>query len=278
MKRLLSIELMKIRHNRASRILIITYFTLLALISLISIIKFDLGNIELRPAEMGIFNFPYIWHFTSWFGACAKIFFAVIIVSMMANEYTYGTLKQNLIDGLSKKELIQSKFLTVGLFSLASTVFMFVLTLILGFTFSSYTELATVFTDTEYLLLYFVNHFAFFSFCMFLGILIKRSAFALGFLGMWKIAEGIAYAILANAVFKTGKTAETIYGFFPLESISNLIREPFSRLSAIRTMKDQIGMAQAPEYGMDYGNLAVVLAWTALFIFLSYKIVQKRDL
>jgi hypothetical protein len=26
-----------------------------------------------------------------------------VIVSMMANEYSYGTLKQNLIDGLSKK-------------------------------------------------------------------------------------------------------------------------------------------------------------------------------
>jgi hypothetical protein len=29
---------------------------------------------------------------------------------MMANEYSYGTLKQNLIDGMSKKEFIQSKF------------------------------------------------------------------------------------------------------------------------------------------------------------------------
>lgn len=278
MKRLLSIELRKIRYNRASRVLIVTYFALLALISLITVIKFDFGSFRLRPAEMGIFNFPYIWHFTAWFGSCAKIFFAVIIVSMMANEYTYGTLKQNLIDGLSKKELIQSKFLTVGLFSLASTVFIFLLTLILGYSYSSYTELSTVFSDTEYLLLYFVNHFAFFSFCLFLGILIKRSAFALGFLGLWKMAETIAYAVLYNVVFKTGNTADQIRSYFPLESISNLIREPFSRLSAIRNIKDQMGVKEVIDYGIDYPNMLVALAWTTLFIILSYKIIKKRDL
>ena len=31
---------------------------------------------------------------------------------MMANEYSNKTIKQNLIDGLSKKEFILSKFLT----------------------------------------------------------------------------------------------------------------------------------------------------------------------
>ncbi|MNX90047.1 ABC-2 family transporter protein [compost metagenome] len=57
--------------------------------------------------------------------AILKFFLAVVIVSMMANEYTYGTLKQNLIDGLSKKEFIQSKVITVVLFALVSTIFVF---------------------------------------------------------------------------------------------------------------------------------------------------------
>jgi pilus assembly protein TadC len=73
---------------------------------------------------------------------------------MMANEYSYGTLKQNLIDGL-KKEFILSKFLTVLLFS--STVFVFVMSLILGFVFSSYTELPIVFSGMEYLVAFFVK-------------------------------------------------------------------------------------------------------------------------
>ena len=182
MKRLLSIEFQKIWKNKASKVLLIAYFVLLSFIALIASIKFSIGTFEIRIADQGIFNFPYIWHFNSYIAALFKIFLAIVIVSMMANEYTYGTLKQNLIDGLNKKEFIISKFLVVGTFALASTFFVFILSLILGYSFSSYTELAIVFSDLEYLLAFFIKLFAFFSFCLFLGIVVKRSAFALGFL------------------------------------------------------------------------------------------------
>ncbi len=145
MKRLLTIELQKIWKNRASRVLTLAYFILLTFIALIASIKFDLGPFKFHLAEMGIFNFPYIWHFNTYIASILKFFLAIVIVSMMANEYSYGTLKQNLIDGMSKKEFIQSKFLTVFLFATVSTVFLFILTLILGFSFSSFTEIDIVF-------------------------------------------------------------------------------------------------------------------------------------
>lgn len=185
MKRLLSIELQKIWKNKASKVLLIAYFVMLSFIALIASIKFSIGSFEIRIADQGIFNFPYIWHFNTYIAALFKIFLAIVIVSMMANEYTYGTLKQNLIDGLSKKEFIISKFIVVGTFAFASTLFIFILSLILGYSFSSYNEISIVFSDLEYLLAYFIKLIAFFSFCLFIGILVKRSAFALGFLFIW---------------------------------------------------------------------------------------------
>ena len=196
MKRLLSIELQKIWLNKASRVLTLTYFILLSFIALIASIKFDLGVFKFHLAEMGIFNFPFIWHFNTYIAAILKFFLAIVIVSMMANEYSYGTLKQNLIDGMSKKELVLSKFLTVVAFALASTVFVFVMSLILGLCFSSYTEVSIIFSDLEYVLAFFVKLTGFFSLCLFLGILVKRSAFAIGFLLVLSIAEGIANGIL----------------------------------------------------------------------------------
>jgi len=172
MKRLLSIELQKIWKNRASRILTLSYFILLSFIALIASIKFDIGTFQLHFAEMGIFNFPYIWHFNSYVADFLNFFLAIVIVSMMANEYSYGTLKQNLIDGMSKKEFILSKFLTVTLFAAASTFYVFVMSLILGFSFSSYTELGIVFSDLEYLAAFFVKLLGFFSFCLVLGIFV----------------------------------------------------------------------------------------------------------
>ena len=278
MKRLLSIELQKIWLNKASRVQTLTYFILLSFIALIASIRFNIGNINFQVAEMGIFNFPYIWHFNTYAAAVLKLFLAIVIVSMMANEYSYGTLKQNLIDGLSKKEFILSKFVTIVLFSLCSTVFVFVMTLILGYSFSSYTEIGIVFSDLEYVLAFFIKLVGFFSFCLFLGILVKRSAFALGFLLVWNIVEAIAKGILNFRLFPEGKMASYITQFFPLEAMSNLILEPFSRLSLIKSIGDQMGVENLKDYSVPFSAIVIVLCWTIIFLFLSYRILKNRDL
>lgn len=283
MKRLLSIEFQKIWKNKASKFLLLTYFILLSFIALIASIKFNIGTFEISIADQGIFNFPYIWHFNTYIAAWFKFFLAIIIVSMMANEYTYGTLKQNLIDGLSKKEFILSKFLVVGSFALASTVFVFIMSLILGYSFSSYNEFSIVFSDLEYLVAFFIKLAAFFSFCLFLGILVKRSAFALGFLFIWFVFEKISYGILKfeilNGNNKTIDFADKLYKFFPLESMSNLIKEPFTRLSFAKTIETTIGGQQTiRDYIVHFSEISIALVWTFIFILTSYYILKKRDL
>jgi ABC-type transport system involved in multi-copper enzyme maturation permease subunit len=278
MKRLLSIELQKIWLNKASRVLTLTYFILLSFIALIASINFNIGPIKFQVAEMGVFNFPYIWHFNTYIAAVLKLFLAIVIVSMMANEYSYGTLKQNLIDGLSKKEFILSKFVTIVLFSVVSTVFVFIMTLILGYSFSSYTELSIVFSDLDYLLAFFIKLVGFFSFCLFLGILVKRSAFALGFLLVWNVIEAISKGFLNFRLFPEGKTAGYITQFFPLESMANLIIEPFTRTSLAKTIGTQIGVENIKDYSVHFSAIAIVLCWTGIFLYLSYRILKNRDL
>lgn len=280
MKRLLLIEYHKMIANRSSRMLIIAYFVLLSLIASIAAIKFDIGPIEFHLAEQGIFNFPYIWHFNSFIAALFKIFLAVVIVSMVANEYSYKTIKQNLIDGLSKYELLKSKVLMVVALSLSSTVFIFILSLILGYRFSDYNEIGIVFRDLEYLLAYFIKLVGFFSFCLFLGILIKRSAFALGFLAVWQMAEGISFGLmkwkLSDVVSYV--SAEQVFAFFPLNSMSELIPQPFTRLSAVKNIAGQIGEQLDANIGVSWSNVAIVLLWTGVFLWMSYRILQQRDL
>lgn len=279
MNRLLQIELQKIWKSKASRVLTLTYFILLTFIALIASIKFKFGPIEFHLAEQGIFNFPYIWHFNTYIAAILKLFLAIVIVSMMANEYSYGTLKQNLIDGLSKKEFILSKFLTVVVFAFTSTVFVFIMSLILGLCFSSYTEIGIIFSDLEYLVAYFVKLTGFFSFCLFLGILVKRSAFALGFLLVWNIIEGILIGIMKYIIFSDSVFVDKFSQFLPLESMSNLIQSPFRRLSVVQNLEQQItGGIDSTDYSVHIYQILIVLAWTAILVFLSYRLLQKRDL
>ena len=149
--RLLQIELYKLWHNTISKVLIFGYFLLILSISILSTIKIDLGPVKFYLAEQGIFNFPYIWHFNTFMIALLKIFFAIIIVAMVGNEYSHKTLKQNLIDGLSKSEFLRSKVYAILLFVLTSTLLVFIVSLILGGIYSDYNEVAIIFKDLEYL-------------------------------------------------------------------------------------------------------------------------------
>tara|TARA_B100000989_G_scaffold298100_1_gene286092 strand:- start:1151 stop:1984 length:834 start_codon:yes stop_codon:yes gene_type:complete len=277
MKRLFLIEYVKLRANRSSRILIGAYFIMLTSIALIAAIKFDVGPIKFHLADQGIFNFPYIWHFNAFIGAWFKIFLAVVIVSMTANEYSKKTIKQNLIDGLSKREFLHSKWVMVLAFAGISTLFIFVVSLILGLIYSNYNELSIIVQDLVYLLAYFIKLVAFFAFCLFLGTAIKRSAFALGFLGIWQMFEGICYGLL---LWESPEwlDAETVYRFFPLNAMSNLVREPFSRLSTVRNLADQVGEQMTKNTDVQLLDMLIVLAWCFIFYALTYRLLKRRDL
>lgn len=277
MKRLLTIDLHKIFKNRASKIILLTYFVLLSLIALAAAVKINIGINELQLAREGIFDFPYIWHFTTYSAAILKIFIAIVVITMMTNEYSYGTLKQNLIDGLSKEEFITSKFLSLVLLAVISTAFVCVFTFILGFIYSKDTSAAVIFTDLQYLVGYLFKLVGFFSMCFFLAVLIKKSAFALGLLFVWNIIEGIIGLILTFSVSE--KMADLISSFFPLEAMSNLIKEPVSRLTMIKDMQESLDpTGTLKDYSVQFSDIAIVSVWTVIFIAASLYLLKRRDL
>ncbi|MDP5081500.1 MAG: ABC transporter permease [Winogradskyella sp.] len=275
MLRLIKLELQKLWLNKVSRVLIFVSFILPFTVLVLSSIKINFfGFFTLELGELGIFNFPIIWHITTFFASYFKFFFAIVVVSMIGNEYSNKTLKQNLIDGLSKKEFILSKFYTIVFFSLCATVLIGVATFLIGLYYSSYTEASIIFREIEFLLAYFIKLVGFFSLCLFFGMLVKRSAFALGFLVILYILEWIVFWGAYEA-FGSADTAFKVKNFMPLESMYKLIDQPAQRI--VMTKFPEKGDL-AYDYAVHWYEIAVVLGWTALFIFLSYRLLKKRDL
>lgn len=274
MKRLLSIELQKLFTHNTSKTLIFLSFILPLLVILLAAIKIDFfGFFTIELGSSGIFNFPMIWHVTTYFAALFKIFFAIVAVWMISSEYNNKTLKQNLIDGLSKKELILSKFYVIVFFSFLSTVVICIITLILGFTYSSYDEISIILSDIEYLAAYFVKLLGFYSCCIFLGVLVKRSAFALAFLFIDWIFENIIFLVIYWQ-FNAEKAAE-IQGFLPLNACANLIKQPMQRIAMTKFPNTK---QIAYDYSVHTQEIIIVLIWTLIFISFSYLILKKRDL
>lgn len=125
----------------------------------------------------------------------------------------------------------------------------------------------------EFLVAYFVKLVGFFSFCLFLGVLAKRSAFALAFLFVDLILEWI---VLGLITWKSSyETAQKVQDFFPLTSMSNLIKQPFQRIAMTKFPSNtDINY----DYAVHFDNIVIVLFWTFIFIFSSYKLLKKRDL
>jgi len=274
MIRLLRLELQKLLLNKTSKILIFISFILPLCVIVLSSIKINFfGFFTLELGELGIFNFPIVWHITTYFSALFKFFFAIVVVSMIGNEYSNKTLKQNLIDGLSKKEFVLSKFYAIVFFSLVSTVIIFVISLILGLIYSSYNEFNIIVREMEFLPAYFIKLVGFFSFCLFLGVLAKRSAFALAFLFVDFIVEWVIFGLIA---WKSSmEMATSVQSFLPLTAMSNLIKQPFQRV-AMSKFPDKNTLDY--DYAVHFGDVIIVGVWIFIFLALAYFLIKKRDL
>lgn len=281
MRRLLTLEYYKNFTYRPFQIFSILYFAIIIGLLFIGLVDINVTEgFQINLKEQGIYNFPGIWNFTTWIVAILKIFLGLIIVFSICQEFTNRMFKQNTIDGLSRGEFITSKLITIFIFTLISTVVVFILTLILGFSYSESTDSKLVYEEMFFILHYFLKLFAFFSFLMFISVLFRKSIFVLLALFLWWILEAILSGVESFIKFKglaNEQAAEVMKESFffskilPLESMSQLLPNPIMRLKAAKIF--------GVPYQFQYPTESVIacIIWCALFIFGSYWILKKRD-
>ena len=116
---------------------------------------------------------------------------------------------------------------------------------------------------------------------LFFGILVKRSAFAVGAMVVWFIGESMFKGYLLwnyRDAVNTSESVDSITQFLPFEAMSNLIKEPVSRLGAVKSIANQIGENITKSYDVEFLTILIVSVWTFIFIYLSYALLKKRDL
>jgi len=280
MIKLLKLEYYKNLNYKPFKVFTILYFAILIALLFIGLVDFDLFGGTINLKEQGIYNFPEIWNFTTWIVALLKIFLGLIIVFSISQEFSNRMFKQNTIDGLSRKEFITSKLLTISIFTIVSTAIVLGLTIFLGYQYSNTTESTKVFAEIFFIGNYFVKLFTFFCFLMFLSILLRKSVFVFLALFVLWIGEAILTTIEVFSKVKGMQGAQRneilqndffITHLLPLESMSNLIPNPMMRLN----MAKSIGIKYEFHYPTE--SLIACLVWCAIFIFASYWILRRRD-
>src|SRR5882724_8422531 len=239
MLHLLKIDLKKLTSYRTFWVVCGLYFITLAFTTA-SGMEF-LKWLASKGAEFGttinisripLYHFPDVWQNLVYVSGLFKIVLAIMVVISITNEIQYRTIRQNIIDGLSRWEFLLSKILTNVLLSLMSVTMIFLIAMITGLIYSPEIILADILTDLEFFPAYFLEIFAFLSFALMLGILVQRSGLTIILLLLSSLIELIMKLNLPDG-------ADWLKQFFPMQSISNLVYLPFARY-ALRDIQDYV--------------------------------------
>lgn len=213
-------------------------------------------NIERIP----LYHFPDVWLNLVWWSGFFKVLLGIMVVISITNEYSYRTIRQNIIDGMSRWEFLISKVLLNGLLSVTSVLLIFLIAAITGFIYTPEIQWNYVFTDLEFFPAYFLEIFEYLSFALLLGILIKRSGLTIILLLLSSMLE-LIIKLNVDDYFPG------IIPFFPLESITSLVPQPFYRY-AFMEIQDYVKLS----------SVAIALGWTFVFNYLSYLRLKRADI
>ncbi|QHL88900.1 ABC transporter permease subunit [Nibribacter ruber] len=254
---LLRIELKKILPYR-------TFWVILGLqLLLMYVFFYARGHVQINGQMAGaeLYQFPKIWTHIVYVSSYLNLIPCILLLILVTDEYTFRTLRQQIIDGFSRADVVKGKFSSGVLLSLVCVLFALLLGLGFGIIYGKAVDAGTMFSGIQALGYYLLQLLGYLALAMFFGFLIKKSGLAiLAFMAYTLIAEPLIHWKLPDAVDK----------FMPIKAMASLTPNPNSALvQMVLGETESLTPAQA---------LIPVILYIALFCFLSYQLLRQRDL
>ncbi|MFM2393722.1 MAG: hypothetical protein RLZZ546_1704 [Bacteroidota bacterium] len=179
MKKLIEIEFLKFRKNNV--ILVLTAIFVFVFPWSILLFKDIFKNATPPfPSTSAVYEFPTVWDYNGYAGSWFVCFcLGFVMLYVITSEVGNKTMRQSIINGLTKKEYFISKLLTLLNLSLVSTIVYALSTLALGLYHTSDVDFDLLF-DTNYApFKFFLMNVGYLSLALFFGFLVRRGTLAL---------------------------------------------------------------------------------------------------
>ncbi len=270
----LQLEWLKVKNYKTFWILLGMYFLALTIVCFggmffleyLKSLGADLEGID--PTMLPIYDFPDIWQNITYLGSFLRVLLAFIVIISITNDLTYNTLRQNIIDGISKKEYLIGKLSMIFLIALASTIFVFLAGLINGALYSHVWGLEHIFSGSSFLLAYAYDIIIFCCLAFLLSLIIKKSGFVIVIVFLYSLMfEPVLAMILENHPALKNTFASDFAAFLPINALNKLITIPFPRY-IFREIVDYIPIK----------SISIATAWLGVYLFGILFILNKRDL
>lgn len=269
MLRLLRLDYRKVKNYKPFWVLSILYFFLVISVP-ISVLEF-LKWLKVKGAEFEGFDpmkipvlfFPDVWQNITWFYTLPifLIFLGIVVVITISNEFSYKTIRQNVIDGLSRREFIQSKLSMIVVMALASTLVVFLTSMAAGLIYTPDLEMGDMLDGMEFIFGYFLYVLLYLVLAFLLTVLLQRSALTIFLLLLYRPIEGVLIAISNHY------NVEYLTDYLPLQAASSMIEVPFPRYW-FQEITDYLPLVPT----------LVVCGYIGLFIYLIFLRLRRADL
>lgn len=266
MLKLFKIEFYKLRYSKTFWIICGIYVFLIfalpfSIAEILSLIKVEGGDVNgFDPTKIPLLHFPDIWQNMTYIYGFIQIFLGILVIISVSNEYTYRTIRQNVIDGLSRKDYLISKLVVFLVLSLSATVLVFLTLSTFGFIHTPETEFADITYGFQFLSAYFVDLFTYMVLALLITTIIQRTGLAIAILLLLTPIEYIIGFLLPDAI-------DFITNYLPMHAMENLIPVPFMKY-AFREIQDYVSLTM----------VMVVIGYLLLFSYGTYAKLKASDL
>ena len=248
MLKLLTIEWQKIKPYTFFWLFTGVYFFMLFAVFYIAYHLMEINGIKTSSIS---------WHGMTYISGYLNFFLVLLVILYSTNEYQFNTYRQNVIDGLSRRQIFFSKLLINLGIAIYSTLSLFVLFIIFSLISPDSLSIEAFSNEIFYLFYHFIKCFCLLSIAYFLSLVLKKGIISiLFFVVVWMVDVVISMA-----------TDTTILELLPFSSCGNLIINPMPALP--------IGYSDLPS---ESNILYSVIFYVLLFNALSFWWLTKKDL
>ena len=147
--------------------------------------------------------------------------------------------------------------------SVATTVVIFLIGLLMGFSYSPVIEAEFIFKKVGILFGYFLHLFTFLTFCIFIGMLIRKSGFAIA------LAVFYIYIVepILTSIIRYYYELELLADAFPRSATLAVVPNPFPKY-ILMEVQDYVPM----------DHFLICSGYLLLFTWLSWLLLRKRDM
>jgi len=267
MLRLLRIDILKNKSYKAFIILVAMYFISLGIttasgmefLKWLASLGADFDGLEIM--RVPLYHFPDIWQNLAYVSTFFKFILAIVVIISITNEYSFKTVRQNILDGFDRKDFLTSKVLMIGLLSISATIFLTLICLVTGIIYTPAEDMRFILKDTEFMFGFFLETFTYLLFALFIGSLVQRSGLAIGLLFLYTL---ILEPILT---FNLPDELDFIIPYFPVRAMNEVVKIPFTKYFFME-IRDYLSVS----------SVITIVIYAALFIYLTYKLLRNRDL